>query len=219
MEMLKLKNLKLKSHHKLGIAAFALGFIALFAGDPYMGSHIDIHGKELSLIVGKQADRIQPETLSDWIIQGRADYRLLDIRDEAAFAGYHIPTAENVPVALLTDYPLTRNEKILLVSETGIESSQAWMLLKAGDFKAVYMLDGGLAAWKEKILFPRIPENPDAAELERFEKMKEVSRFFGGVPQVGDAPEQETIMATPAVKPPTGIQLPVRKKSGSEEGC
>ena len=54
----------------------------------------------------------------------------------------------------LPDYGLERNEKIILYSEGGIHSAQAWFLLKAMGYKSVYMLRGGLDDWKDLVLFP-----------------------------------------------------------------
>jgi rhodanese-related sulfurtransferase len=43
----------------------------------------------------------------------------------------HIPTAELVELRDLHDYPLYHNEKIVLYSDGGIHSAQAWFLLRA----------------------------------------------------------------------------------------
>ena len=42
--------------------------------------------------------------LAGWIVEGRADYRLIDLRDETAFGEYHVPTAENVPLTTLGEH-------------------------------------------------------------------------------------------------------------------
>ena len=76
-------------------------------------------------------------------------------------------------------------KKIILYSDAGIHSAQAWFLLKANGYKGVYILRGGLEEWKDSILFPRLVENATPAEIAAFEKAKEISKFFGGSPQVG----------------------------------
>ena len=58
------------------------------------------------------------------------------------------------------DAGLGRQEKLVLYSEGGIHSAQAWMLLKAQGYQAVYMLTGGLEEWKDQVLFPVLADNP-----------------------------------------------------------
>ena len=108
------------------------------------------------------ADQVSVTTLADWIIQAKADFRVVDLRPEAAYAEYHIPPAENIPVAGLAQSSLRHNEKVILYAEDGARAAQAWMLLRAKGFKGVYILRGGLEAWKDSVLFPRVPGNPDA---------------------------------------------------------
>ncbi len=78
-----------------------------------------------------------------------------------------------------------RNEKIILYSDNEAIASQGWFLLKADNFKNIYILDGGLTNWKDQVLFPKLSLNPTKEELALFEKKKEVSKFFGGQPQIG----------------------------------
>lgn len=206
----------------LAIVAGVLGFFALFAGNPYPGATATINTKELAVLIQREADHVTVEELADWIIQGRSDYRLLDLRSEAEFQQYHIPTAVNVPLAALIDYPIARNENIILYSDGGIHAAQAWLLLKARKYRGAYVLKGGLEEWTEKILFPRIAENASPEERAAFEKRKEVSKFFGGSPQTGAAAEKASPqLAMPKLDMPaapggTPAGAPKKKK---KEGC
>ncbi len=49
------------------------------------------------------------------------------------------------------------------------------------------MLRDGLDGWKDRILFPSVAPGASPDQLAAFEKMKEVSKFFGGAPQMGKA--------------------------------
>ena len=213
-----MKNLSLNK--KLSGIALILGFFALFLGNPYKGSHFNIDSNELALIVGKEVDHVKVEELADWIIQGKSDFRIVDTRSEKEFQEYHIPGAENIPIATLEKADFQKNEKIILYSEGGIHSAQAWMLLKAKDYKGVYILFGGLEEWNGKILFPKISDNPSPEQLASFDKIKEVSKFFGGTPQTGgtaDTKEAPKIQA-PKLESPTQTPPP----SGApkkKEGC
>ncbi len=210
---------KLTLNQRLGGAAIVLGLLALAAGGPGNGQRVTIDPQELALIVEKELDHVSVEELADWIIQGRMDYRLLDLRDGKEFAEYAIPSSEHVPLAALESYPLLRNEKIVLYSGGGIHSAQAWFLLKARGYKGVYMLTGGMEEWKDRILFPRIPENPSNDRQASFEKMKYVSQFFGGSPQSGIG-EAAAPVRRPIPKLETkSQQIPTGKGKKKKEGC
>ena len=95
---------------------------------------------------------------------------MIDLRSEAEFAAYHIPTAENVPLSALPDFPLQPNEKVVLYSEGGIHAAQAWFLIRAQGHRAVYTVLGGLDGWKDEVLFPEMPGGRRPAGPARFER-------------------------------------------------
>jgi len=220
---------RLTLNQKLALGAVVLGAAALFA-TPYPGSTVTLDTKELALVVGTEADHVEAPELAAWIIEGRADYRLIDLRSDAEFAQYHIPTAVNVPMNVLTDAGLGRQEKLVLYSEGGIHSAQAWMLLRAQGYKSVYMLKGGLDGWKDQVVFPIVADNPTPDERARDERLKSISAFFGGQPRNAAAAAAGAVVmpgmaapATPAmpkvVAPPSpagGPKPPAKKK---KEGC
>jgi hypothetical protein len=219
---MKLSIASLSRNAQLGLLLVTLGFVGLFLGDPYGRATATIDTAELAEIVQREVDHVSPEQLADWIIQGRADYRLIDLRTPADFGQYHIPGAENVPITGLADHGLLRNDKIVLYSEGGIHSAQAWFLLRAKQYAGVYILRGGLQEWKDSVLFPSLPANATPAQRVTFAKMAEVSRFFGGQPQ--DMPGTAHPAVAPALRmadmpasaPPPASVAPKKKK---KEGC
>jgi rhodanese-related sulfurtransferase len=201
----------------LALVALILGAVAVF-GSPYHGSVVSLNTQELAVIVESKVDHVDATELADWIIQGKTDYRLIDIREAEAYAEYHIPTAENVPIAELPDYPLLRNERIVLYSDGGIHSAQAWFLLRAQGFPGVTMLFGGLDAWKDEVLFPALPADATPEQLSSFERARVVSEFFGGTPRSGvEAKAEVAAVPLPSVETPARVVAPTRKKR--KEGC
>jgi rhodanese-related sulfurtransferase len=215
----KIMNLSL--NQRLAAVLLLLAIIALFAGDPYSSAKTSIDAQELAMIVDTKVDHVTVEELADWIIQNKSDYRLIDLRTDKEFGEYNIPTSENILLSDLLNAGLQRNEKIVIYSEGGIHSAQAWFLLRAKDYKSVYILFGGLEEWKDKILFPRIAENASAEQLQAFEKIKQVSKYFGGTPQTGASESvQQTQVAMPKLSLPGGAAAgakPTGKKK--KEGC
>ena len=214
---------KLSLNQKLGALALALGGLAVFA-NVAPGHTVTVNAKELLTGVARAEDHVTPAELAAWIIEGRTDYRLVDIRDEKAFADYHIPTAENVPLATVADGALSRTEKIVLYGDGGIHAAQAWMVLKGRGFTRVYTLLEGLDAWKDDVLFPVMPQSPTPEQQTRFERSAQVAKFFGGQPRAAAAPGSEPVAlptqaAMPQVAPPT---LPAGAGGGPKkkrEGC
>ena len=171
---------RLSGNQKLALLAVVLGLGALALGSPRSGK-VTIDERELAAIVEGEVDHVSPDELADWIVAGRQDFRLIDLRSAAEFAEYHIPQAENLAITALADADLARNEKIVLYSAEGIHSAQAWFLLKAKRFPAVYILLGGLKQWNEQVVFPETPaENAPPAERIAFAKAAERAKYFGG---------------------------------------
>lgn len=204
----------------LAAAALLLGVVAI-AGNPYRGSTVSIDTQELATIVGSKVDHVTVQELVGWIIQGRADYRLIDLRSGPEYAAYHIPTAENVPVAQLPGYGLGRNEKIVLYSEGGIHSAQAWFLLRAQKYPGACILFGGLEAWKDEVLYPVAPAAATPQQAAAFERDAQVARFFGGGPRAAAAAaDSGTLKAMPPmpVAPVVGIAPPRTPAAGGPAG-
>lgn len=218
-----LRNLTL--NQRLGLVAFGLGAVALFA-NPLPGSVVAVDAQEMALLVQREADHVAPQELAAWIVEGRADYRLVDLRSAKEFAEYSIPGAQNVALTDLAQSPFDRSEKLLLYSQDGTHASQAWLLLRARGYRTAYTLQGGLDAWKNEVLFPTLREDASAEEKAAFQKPAELARYFGGQPRLASAlgataTELPKLTASAvAVPPPVAAAgsgpAPKRKK---KEGC
>ena len=217
---------KLTLNQKLGLVAFALGFVAAFA-DVAPARTVRVHEKDLLTSVERREDHVTAPELASWIVEGRADYRLVDIRDAKAYAQYHIPTAENVPLATVADGALDRTDNIVLYGDGGIHAAQAWMVLKGRGYTSVRTLLEGLDAWKNEVLFPVPPPGTNPEELARFERAIHVARFFGGQARA-TAPADGAGAPLPMMAPPAmpsvaaptlpgGAPAPAPRKK--KEGC
>jgi rhodanese-related sulfurtransferase len=204
---------------KLALFAFLLGVVALFAGNPYGGTTIKVNEKDIALSTVGNADKVSVNELADWIIKGKSDFELVDLRSEEKYNEYTIPNSQCIPLPQISSSELFRNQKIVLFSDDDITASQAWFILRTKGYKGVYILDGGLDAWKDKVLFPKTPLNPTKEQTEEFEKMKEVAKFFGGQAQ-SDSTMVETKqqIKLPTSNNTTNIVVPKGKKK-KREGC
>lgn len=165
-------------------------------------------------------------------MQRDRDRLLIDIRDAAAFAAYHIPTAENIPLSQIADGALARTDKIILYGEGGIHAAQGWMVLIAMGYRRAYTLREGLDAWKDEVLYPTAPEHPTPEVAARFERAAQIARFFGGqarsavVAPAAAAPSPGATPAPAAAAPPPPVLAPPPPAVGpgapgkkKREGC
>lgn len=209
---------------RLALLAVLLGAGALFA-NPYRGPGVRLDSRELARLVQGEVDHVSVDELAGWIVTGRADYRLIDLRAPQAFGEYHVPTAENVPLAELGPERVGRNETLVLYSDGGIHAAQAWMLLQAQGYRSVYTLRGGLDEWRDQVLFPTLAAQATPAERAAFERRAQLARFFGGRPLQGDAgaaaealpmPSAPAVVAPP---PTTAGGHGTAPRRGKKEGC
>ncbi len=219
---------RLSTNQRLALVALLLGLVAVFAR-PTPGGTVSLSPQELAVIVQKEVDHVRPLELADWIIKGRADYRPIDLRDEQAFAAYHIPGAENIRPSALQSSDLARNERLVLYSDGGVHAAQAWFLLRAVGYKAVYMLAGGLDGWKSEVLFPSIPADAPASQQADIAKLRAVCAYFGGAPNAGPAGQAApgatggtavpAVSAAPAAVPKLTMPPGAKPAPKKKEGC
>ena len=211
----------------LALGLLAAGFVAFAGGSPYRGNHVTIDTKDLALRAGTGADTIQPTDLADWIIQDRNDYTLVDLRAAKNFDTYHIPGAQNLPMASLTANSFTRNQKIVLYSSDSTQAAKALFLLETQGFKSVYLLNGGVEGWHDTVLFPVKSPGMDAVT---FEKQALVAKYFGGAPREAGAttsaalaapmtPTSAPTVAAPAMPAAPAGGIPAAQHKKKREGC
>jgi len=205
---------------RLALVALALGAVALFS-EPHRGPFVKLDARELGMIVDSEVDHVTPAELAAWIVEGRSDYRLLDLRSPEEYASYHIPGAENVQSPQLAGYPLLPGEKIVVYSQGGIHAAQGWMLLRALGFQGVYTLFGGLDGWTDEVLYPAPPPGDDPKARARFERAAAVAAFFGGQPraQAGEAAATSQPVLPKLAPPAAGPVVPAAPRGKKREGC
>ncbi len=206
---------------RIGILAILLGVIAVFIGNPQDNTTASVNIKELSIVAEKDINTISVQELSNWIIQGKMDYRLVDLRTLNMFEEYNIPSSECVSMNSLTNSGLMRNEKIILYGDDDIAATQAWFILKADGYKSVSILKDGMEAWKNEIVFPTCNCGEHSSdELNQLHAKKtEVAKFFGGAMQADGGNNSEVKKDLPKLKAPKKIVLKTSRKKPAREGC
>lgn len=78
---------------------------------------------------------------------------VLDVREADEFAAGHIQGARHIPLALLetrlSEIQKFKDKPVLIVCQSGHRAKAAAKLLKAQQFSALNLLQGGMQAWLE----------------------------------------------------------------------
>ncbi len=214
--MLKwLANLPVRK--RVGLLGILLGILAIFGSDPYETNIVNVNLKD---IIYNKVDRVKPLQLADWIIKGNYDFTLVDLRNREEFNKYNIPTSECVLLPSLLDATdFSRTDKIILYADDDFKAAKGWLVLTAKNFKYVSVLDGGIKAWRNEVLYPKIPEKIKPEEKSKYEKIKQISKYFGGTPQTGGKTEPVVHQLVPKLKIPVGVSFKKHKKKAAREGC
>lgn len=170
-------------HAGLAILAGALGALAVAAGEPYPGD-ASPRRNELTGDVGvlEVARRLRDRS---------ASIRLVDIRTDSQFAAYHIPGAEHVQAESLPRLESRREEPVVIYADDDRRARRASLLLRERGVERARALPGGVVAWIDSIVEPRLAPLPEPATVEQRAARREhleLSRYFGGTPVVSPAP-------------------------------
>lgn len=87
------------------------------------------------------------------LLINRSDAIVLDVRDDAEFAGSHLPEARHIPLnqlaGRLAELEKFKAKPILVHCQIGARSASACGILRQHEFTQVYNLQGGINAWVE----------------------------------------------------------------------
>ena len=178
-----------RAYRLLGGMGLVLGAGAAIAAPRAGSGRVDV--AQLARIVAREDDHVTALELAQWLRSKRENLRVIDIRAIPEFDSLHIPTAEQAAIDTLDRIRFTPRETIVLYSEGGAHSAQAWVFLRALGHENVFFLRGGIHEWIGEVLSPGLPVDATDAERERFTKASELSKYFGGLPRVGVTREEK----------------------------
>lgn len=89
-------------------------------------------------------------TLAATQLMNSRDVQIVDVRSEAEFRGGSLRNARNIPLAQLAAQAaqLPKDKPALVVCQRGSRASMAAVKLKSAGIQEVYILGGGLDAWR-----------------------------------------------------------------------
>lgn len=162
---------------------------------------------------------VAPDELARWIVEGRRDFAIVDLRPAADFAAGHVRGAVSCATCHGDNAEGRKAEesgfvdlskKLVLYTDSGSEAVELPRLL--ADNPGIYFLDGGYRAWRAQILGPvSFGGETSEAELLARQRREALRAFFAG---------ERPGAAAPAPLPVTPMRRDgAHKPAGTGEGC
>ena len=177
----------------------------------------------VALAAAQQDDRESVEDLANWLIEGRGDFKLIDVRRPEDFENGSIADAENIPIAQIVSQEVLQRlptDRMVIVYSNGSENAaKAAVLLRLSGIDA-HLLAGGYNAWHKRILNPDISaEELDGESLQASAQRAYSCYFVGERSELGAKRKQQT--SAPFVPPvfTEEEELPAPPPAAGEESC
>jgi thiosulfate/3-mercaptopyruvate sulfurtransferase len=112
--------------------------------------------RKVLLMAEEGLDRLAPETFAREKLSGQKRIAVVDVRSRAEYDTWHISGSVHLPLSSIIDGLQRYREfdRIVICSDGNARSGQAWVALVAAGFKNVFILDGGLSGFVDRILKP-----------------------------------------------------------------
>ena len=138
---------------------------------------------DVAQAAARQNDRVNVRELASWLIEGRQDFLLVDVRSAADFDKGAIGDARSIPIAQLVSEEmlgsLPTNRRIVVYSNGSENGAKAATLLRLAGFDA-HVVTGGYNAWHASILNPDIPAEEMDGESLQVSEQRAYSCYFVG---------------------------------------
>jgi len=164
---------------------------------------------------------ISTDVLADRMINEDPVLLLVDTRTTEAFQKFSLPNAVNVPLSQFFDEELNAYldqevYDVVLFSNDNFTADEAWLIGNRMGYQRLYVLDGGINAWFETIIKPKLPKETMSREAyELYSFRKAAGKFFG---VANDTLEIEVKVKKAPVSKKV-VTKPKKKKKMPEGGC
>ncbi len=166
-------------HAALAGAAAVLGLAAAAAD----AGSADI--RSLAADIAAERDHVSAPDLADAIMRQEPSLQVIDLRSRDEYDAFHIPSATQASVEEVAKAAFPPGARIVLYSEGGTHSAQAWMLLRLRGYRHVTFLREGIYEWMARVVEPRLAVDATPTERTEFARAEVHSRYFGGLPRAG----------------------------------
>jgi rhodanese-related sulfurtransferase len=177
--------------------------------------------RQLRFGVSQSARSVTPAELASWVLEGRRDFAVVDLREKDEFAKGHIKDAVSCGSchqskaegrkALEETTFVDLSKKLVVYTETGTETVELPKLLAKNP--RLYTLRGGYAGWKHDLLAPvTFGGEADVDQVHAKQRQEAIRAYFAG--------ERSDESSHPAVLPVEPIKRKAaHQPAGAHEGC
>ena len=199
------------------------GLFVTACGGQHQLSQQQAHNFErVAQVVARQDDRVLAADLAHWIIEGRKDFVLIDVRPAADYDKGHIGNAQNLVVTELVTpeklEALPKDRKVIVYSQGSEVAGQAVVLLRLAGYDASLLL-GGYNFWAQRVLNPDISPTQADGEYPRVPEQQAIACYFVGGDKTAQAPPAPRKPAAPAFVPPVTKPAAPPPLAAPQEGC
>lgn len=209
----------MKTIIRMALLTLPLTWLSACGDDP--GTRVSL--TELAQAAARQEDQVSVGELASWLVQGREDFQLIDVRLPQDYQRGAIEEAWNIPIAYLFTQEslgkLPEDRKLIVYSSGSQNAAKATVLLRLTGFNA-HVLAGGYGAWHQEILNPDIPLEASSGESPALAQQRAYACYF-----VGERSGTATLSAGAALKPFVPPVFVETEEEGelpppaAEEGC
>jgi rhodanese-related sulfurtransferase len=201
-------HLKLENRQIAVFAVLIIAVIMLFLPGQDK-KRFSFNPEVLAGTIEEGKDQVSPFELSKWIIAGKNDFKLVDIRSELEYKSGHIKGAVGIPMSRLLkrstiDSEFADGKMVIVYSNGSSHAAQVWMVLKSAGVEA-YVLEGGYNFWNETVLNPKepLPGSSDD-EVLKYQALKSVADHFGAGTKPQQAVDKQPNKPSPKAAPSGG---------------
>jgi rhodanese-related sulfurtransferase len=168
---------------KKSLKAMLLSIVVVSIAACGMSNESEFSLIDIAQAAARQDDRESVEDLASWLIEGRGDFKLIDVRTPEDFASGSIADAENIPIAQIVSQDVLARlptDRMVIVYSNGSENAaKAAVLLRLSGIDA-HLLTGGYNAWHTRILNPEISAEELDGESLQVSAQRAYSCYFVG---------------------------------------
>jgi rhodanese-related sulfurtransferase len=150
------------------------------------GKQAGVTGKALvdvAQAAARGSDTVAVEDLAQWLVEGRQDFMLVDVRPPGDFERGSIGEARNLSIAELVTVDvlatLPEDRKVIVFSNSSENGAKGSVLLRLAGIDA-HVLSGGYNAWHTRILSPDIPAHEQPGESLQVREQRALACYFVG---------------------------------------
>jgi rhodanese-related sulfurtransferase len=183
----------------------SLSVASIVACGPSNESEVSL--ADVAQAAARKDDRVSVEDVASWLIEGRGDFKLVDVRSPEDFESGKIGDAENIPITQLVTPDVLkalRTDRLVVVYSNGSENAaKAAVMLRLSGIDA-HLLTGGYNAWHARILNPEISAAALDGESLRVSEQRAYSCYFVG--ERSDAAASESGESNEPFVPPVFVE-------------